>query len=308
LDEVKTVSIFERKSKVKIGDLGRRVSPEMSLAEFVDSLPDSFAAKDLREFVSICAEAIRTERSFTIALGAHVIKNGCAPYLVQLMEKGWVSALIMNGACLIHDFELAFAGATSEIVEEALVEGEFGITRETAEHINSMVKGGVAAGLGLGESAKRGFASVEKDLKYPDASLVLAAASCDVELLCFSAVGTDVVHIHPSCDGASYGLGSQRDLRRFAELLMKAERGVHVNIGSAVILPEVFLKAISWARNVSGHPKVVYTAVFDFMKMYRPHENVFYRPTKSGGKGFYFVGPHEIMVPLFTASLLAGIE
>jgi len=305
LDKIKTISIFDRKSKVHIKDLGKPVSPTKSLDEFFDALPDIFAAKEFKEFISICAKALQTKKVFTIALGAHVIKNGCTPYLDQLIDKGFVSAVVLNGACLVHDFELAFAGATSEIVEEALVEGEFGITKETSDYLNSMVKDGVKKGLGLGESVKQGFIKNEAALKYPDASLILKCARKKVEVLCFSAVGTDVIHIHPTSDGAAFGLGSQRDLKKFAEILTKAERGVHINFGSAVLLPEVFLKAISWARNVSGHPKVIYTAAFDFMKLYRPHENVVYRPTKSGGKGFYFVGPHEIMIPLFVGGLLA---
>lgn len=307
MDKIKTVSIFERKSKVNIKDLGKPVSPNKSVKEFFDSLPNIFASKDLKEFISICARAIKHKKIFTIALGAHVIKNGCSPYLLQLIDKGCVSAVILNGACLVHDFELAFAGKTSEIVEEALVEGEFGITKETSDFLNSIVKEGVEAGFGLGEAVKRGFLQNSSVFKYPNSSLILGCAKGGVEVLCFSAVGTDVIHIHPSCEGASFGLGSQRDLKRFAEILMRAERGVHINFGSAVILPEVFLKAISWARNVSGHPKVIYTAVFDFIKMYRPHENVVYRPTKSGGKGFYFVGHHEIMIPLFVGALLSKL-
>lgn len=305
MDRIKTISISDRKSKVHTKDLGKPVSPEMSMGEFFDALPDIFAAKDFKEFITICAKAIKGKKIFTIALGAHVIKNGCSPYLLQLIDKGYVSALIMNGACLIHDFELAFAGATSEIVEEAIVEGEFGVTKETSDFLNSMVKDGVKKGRGLGEAVKSGFLKSESVFKYPEASLILTCAKKGVEILCFPAIGTDVINIHPSFDGASFGLGSQRDLKKFAEILTKAENGVHINLGSAVILPEVFVKALSWARNVSGHPNVIYTAAFDFMRLYRPHENVVYRPTKSGGRGFYFVGHHEIMIPLFVGALLA---
>lgn len=235
-------------------------------------------------------------------MGAHVIKAGLSPVLIDLMKDGWVGGLALNGAGIIHDFELAFAGRTSEDVGARIRTGRFGMAAETGDMLNRAISEGAASGLGLGEAVGRMIAGAK--LPYAKWSLLATAYKLGIPVTVHVAVGTDIIHMHPEADGAAIGAASLRDFHLFCGLVRDLNGGgVFLNIGSAVILPEVFLKAVSLVRNQGGRLDDFSTAVFDFLKQYRPAENVARRPLGKKGRGFYFVGPHEILVPLLAAAL-----
>jgi len=273
-----------------------------SLKQFLDSLPDTLGARDFRAVVSAWQTAWKGGRSVLWGFGAHLIKLGLSPLVVDLMERGAISALFMNGACCVHDLELAMMGHTSEEVGEALDDGSFGMARETGEQLNEAINRGVADGLGMGESVGREILAG----KYPhkDRSLLASAARLGIPATVHVAIGSDIHHMHPSADGAALGEASFRDFEKLASLVAGLERGVVFNVGSAVILPEVFLKALSLARNL-GNPVRRLTAVdLDFVRNYRPQVNIVDRPTRLGGNGYSLVGQHEILVPLLSAAVI----
>jgi hypothetical protein len=247
------------------------------------------------------ASARRRRRQVIAGLGAHVIKCGLSPLLIKLMEEGIVTAVAMNGAGAIHDFELAWGGSTSEDVGPALENGSFGMARETAEFINEAAAAGYREGKGFGESLGRLLAGA----KLPNAglSILAAGARTGVPVTVHVAIGTDITHMHPSASGAAIGETSLADFHLLTGLVERLEGGVYLNIGSAVVLPEVFLKALALARNRrGGKPRRFVTANLDFLSHYRPLQNVVYRPTSGGGKGYQIIGHHEINIPLlFTA-------
>jgi hypothetical protein len=260
------------------------------------------AAADLRAVVRAVADARAAQRGVLWGLGAHVIKTGLGPVLIDLMERGFISALATNGAGVIHDFEVALAGATSEEVEESLGPGRFGMAEETGRLLNAAINDGVARGLGIGQ-AIGGWLNANRPA-HAHLSVAAAAARLDIPLTVHIALGTDITHMHTAASGAALGEGSLRDFRYLVSNVARLERGVYLNCGSAVILPEVFLKAVALARNRGINLDGLTTVNMDFLRHYRPHTNVVSRPVAGIGRGYTLIGHHEIMIPLLAAALI----
>lgn len=301
LSKLETYPLASRKSKVGTAELGKPPAGE-SFAEFWESLPDILAARDLRELVRRMKKARADERSLLWGLGAHVLKVGLSPLLVDLMERGYVQGIALNGAGIIHDFELAVAGQTSEEVAEGLGAGKFGMAEETGALLNDAIRKGVGSGLGLGESV--GAFLAELDPPHQNVSVLFNAYRLAIPVTVHVALGTDIIHMHPQASGEAIGKGSLLDFRLFASLVRGLDGGgVYLNFGSAVLLPEVFLKAVSVVRNLGYSLTDFSTANFDFLRHYRPRVNVVERPVTGKGKGFDFTGHHEILMPLLAAAL-----
>ncbi len=297
---LRTYSLFSRPSKVSVADLGKPLRPGLSFREFLKSLPRELAARDLLEIAQAVAQAIREKRLVIWAFGAHVIKVGLSPLLIDLMERGLISALMVNGACMVHDAELAMAGITSEDVAEALKDGSFGAARETGELLNRAAQEGRQVGLGF----SLGKLISESNFRYRHLSLFARAYELKIPVTVHVALGTDIVHIHPSADGAAIGEASFYDFRLFCRLVSELDGGVFFLAGSAVILPEVFLKALTVVRNIGYKVERFVTVNFDFMRHYRPLTNVVSRPTMTGGRGYHITGHHELLIPLLIGALL----
>ncbi len=307
ISRIKTYSLSSRKSKVDEGAAARPFVPGSSFRDFMDSLPKILAADSLRAVARSVAEARRGGRTVILGMGAHVIKVGLSPVIIDLMEKGVINALAMNGACVVHDFEMAYQGRTSEDVDAEIGDGTFGMAEETGNLINRAIVKGVGEGLGLGASVGKIIAGGEGNphsFKYPQKSLLAAAYRLKVPATVHVAIGTDIIHMHPSCDGAATGEASLRDFRTFCSVVSTLEGGVYINLGSSVLLPEVFLKAVTLARNLGSPLKDITTVNMDFIQSYRPNTNVVRRPTMKGGKGYSLTGHHEIMFPLLAAAVL----
>jgi len=298
---VRTVPLARRRSKVAAASLGTPVRAGLSVRRFLDGLPDILAARDLRDAAGRVAAAIRARRPVVLGMGAHAIKVGLGPAIVDLVERGRLAAIAMNGAGLVHDFEMAWGGRTSEDVGPGLDRGLFGMARETGEFVNRATREGVAAGLGLGRAV--GDAIEAARLPHRRTSILAAAARAGVPVTVHVAVGTDIVHMHPDADGAAIGEGSMRDFRQLAAVVGGLERGVYMNLGSAVVLPEVFVKALNLARNLGHRVRHLTTIDMDFQRHYRPAVNVIARPTAMGGRGIQLTGHHEIMFPLLWAAV-----
>jgi len=299
---LKTYSLLSRKSKVKLKDFAKTFSPNKTFASFINTLPDILAGKGFKEFISLVIKAKEREKPIIIALGAHVVKLGLNPIIIDLMKEGWITAVALNGAGIIHDFEIAFAGHTSEEVESQIKNGRFGMAKETGEILNSAINLGEKRELGLGESVGKMIANSR--FPHKDLSILGVAYDLNIPVTVHVALGTDIIHFHPKVKGEALGKASIRDFFLFCSLLENlGGGGVFINIGSAVVLPEVFLKALSFIRNKGKKIEDFSTAVFDFVQHYRPYQNVVKRPLKDRKKGFYFIGHHEIMVPLLAASL-----
>ena len=302
---LKTYSLQSRKDKVNINNFAQILGAEKSFTRFVRSLPDILAGKDFKEFISLMGKAKKKNRAIIFGLGAHVIKVGLSPIIIDLMKEGWITALALNGAGIIHDFEIAFTGQTSEDVQLQIKKGHFGMAKETGQMLNGAISSGEEKGLGLGEAVGEMIAT--SNFAYKDMSLLSVAYKLNIPVTVHVALGTDTIHFHPGVKGEAIGKASLKDFFLFCSLLKNLEDGgVFVNVGSAVILPEVFLKALSFVRNRGQLLESFSTAVFDFMHHYRPYENVVKRPHGKKGRGFYFVGNHEIMIPLLAASLKAS--
>jgi hypothetical protein len=307
LTGIRTYPLKSRKSKARAEQFARPYKPGTGMAGFLDSLPSLLAADEFRAIVAALVDARRTEGGIVWGLGAHVIKTGLSPLLIDLMERGFVSALATNGAGIIHDFEIALVGATSEDVEQALGVGQFGMADETGRLLNAAINEGVAEGLGIGQSVGRYLC--DRHPQHERASLAAAAWRLGVPLTVHVALGTDIIHMHPDADGRALGEGSLRDFRYFASNVARLDHGVYLNCGSAVILPEVFLKAVSLARNRGAGLEGLTTVTLDFARLYRPQTNVVSRPTAgTSGHGHYLVGHHEIMIPLLAAALVEESE
>jgi hypothetical protein len=298
---VRTVPLGRRPSKVDTRVLGQPVRRGLSVRAFLDRLPDLLAARDLRLAAAAIARALRRGRPVILGMGAHPLKVGLGPVLVDLIERRRLAAIAMNGACLVHDFELAWGGRTSEDVGPGLDRGVFGMARETGQFLNRAIREGVAAGLGLGRAV--GEAIGRERLPFGRLSVLAAAASAAIPATVHVAVGTDVIHMHPDADGAAIGEGSLHDFRLLAAVVGRLEGGVYVNLGSAVVLPEVFVKALNLARNVGHRVRTLTTLDMDFSRHYRPAVNVVSRPTATGGRGIHLTGHHEIMFPLLWAAV-----
>jgi Deoxyhypusine synthase len=301
LTSVRTYPLASRKSKANAVDFARIPAPRSSVAAFVDGLPDILAGADFKAVVSALRAARDAGAGVIWGIGAHVIKTGLSPVLIDLMERGYVSALATNGAGIIHDFELALSGSTSEDVEEALGPGRFGMAEETATQLNVAIAEGVARGMGLGQSVAAYLARAKPP--HAGVSLLAAAARLEIPVTVHVAIGTDIIHMHPAASGAAIGEGSLRDFRYFVANVARLKGGVYLNCGSAVVLPEVFLKAVALARNTGAALDGLTTVNIDFMRMYRPQTNVVTRPVAGIGKGYSLVGHHEILIPLLAAAL-----
>jgi len=304
LSGLSTIPVAKRGGKVCVEQFGSPHTPGATMSQWLDSLPRILAGEDFRAVVAAIREALRKRRSIIWGLGGHVIKCGLAPVLIDLMKRGYATAFAMNGATAIHDFEIAIAGATSEDVESVLPDGSFGAAEETGRDMNQAYVEAVAEGIGAGEALGRKLDSIA-DPAFAANSLLLAAWRASAPVTVHVAIGTDTPHTHPLADGAAIGKASHHDFRLFCELVSGLHGGgVYLNVGSAVILPEVFLKAVSAVRNL-GRPLTDFTTVnFDFIQHYRPRVNVVGRPhAQSGGKGIAITGHHELLIPLLAAAL-----
>jgi deoxyhypusine synthase len=300
--KVRTTPSRRRPSKVQLRDEARPHQAGASFAEFLDALPSLLGAAELRAAINAWVRASERERTVLFGFGAHLIKVGLAPVVVDLLERGAIDALMMNGAGCVHDLELAMMGRTSEDVGEALDDGSFGMARETTQRLNEAIRRGADDGIGMGEAVGREI----QGGRYPhkDRSVLATAARLEIPVTVHVAVGTDIHHMHEGADGAALGATSYRDFETLAGLVATLEGGVVFNVGSAVILPEVFLKALALARNL-GHKVRRFTAVnLDFMRQYRPTVNVVERPTRLGGRGITLIGHHEITVPMLAAGYI----
>ncbi|MFO7891801.1 MAG: hypothetical protein R6V04_15850 [bacterium] len=307
LTKIKSISIDKRKSKVSLDQNAHPVLPGSSFKEFWDSLPNVLKSKDLRELAHKITLAVKNSSPVILMMGAHVIKTGLNPVIIDLMENGVIQGLVMNGACCIHDVELAFFGKTSEHVSVNLKNGTFGMVKETADIINTIARKGYQNSMGFGEAA--GKTIQEKEPSYMSNSIIGQAYKLGIPVTIHVALGTDIVHQHPSCEGSAIGDISMRDFRILANMISKFDNNsVVLLFGSAVILPEVFVKALSIARNISGKIKGFTTACFDMKDHYRVNENVLKRPVSDGGKSYKITGHHEIMIPLFAAVIKEKLD
>ncbi|MCX7771023.1 MAG: hypothetical protein N2202_08085 [Proteobacteria bacterium] len=297
--KIKQYSLYDRESKVSIKDFGKPFNENGSFKEFIESLPDILAGKDLKEVAKIIADAKRSSKKFIIGMGAHVIKVGLSPLIIDLMERGIIDGIAMNGACTIHDTEIAIVGHTSEDVAKEISSGTFGMVKETSDFIIKSVKDN--NDIGCGEAI--GKALSESSFPFLDKSILYRAYKLKVPVTVHIAIGTDIIHMHPDFDGGVFGFATHRDFLVFSKLVSQLEGGVYLNLGSSVILPEVFLKAVSLVRNLGYSLKEITTINMDFIQHYRPLTNVVKRPTLDGGRGYSFTGHHEIMFPLLCSAI-----
>ncbi len=306
LSKAKTYSIKERFSKVDKRAFAGVCVKGGSFGEFYKSLPDILRARDLKAVAEAIIGAKRKKKPVILMMGAHVIKCGLSPLIIDLVKKKIITAIALNGAGIIHDFEIAYLGKTSEDVGEALRDGRFGMGRETAEFLNSAIKEGAGGGLGIGESV--GGAIARRNIRYKNHSILYNCYKQKIAVSVHVAIGTDIIHQHPSFDGAACGDGSQKDFLKLVESVSKiGAGGVVLNFGSNVVLPEVFLKALNLARNLGHKVDNFVTANFDMIYHYRPAVNVVTRPTQGSGKGYYIIGHHEIMLPLLHRAIIEYI-
>lgn len=303
---LKRYSLAHRKSLVDKDTFSIPHKLGQSFWEWFNGLPHILAAKDLREVVFRIKEARDKKRPVILGMGAHPIKVGLGPLIISLMEADVITSIAMNGACIIHDTEIAMYGHTSEDVQEALRTGEFGMALETSQFINQAISEGYKSNLGLGEAICK--ALKEASFPYKEYSILSQAALLEVPVTVHVALGTDIIHMGPEARGDAIGSTSLLDFRRFCTLVAELEGGVYINLGSAVILPEVFLKAVTVARNLGHTLDHITTVTMDFNRHYRANTNVCKRPTSFGGKGYYLIGHHEIMFPLMAAAILELME
>jgi hypothetical protein len=299
--KIKTYSIKNRASKVDIDDFSRPHRAGNSFKDFFSSLPNILASKHLKDIVAAIVQARKADRPVMLGMGAHAIKVGLNPVLIDLMERRIITSLALNGAGIIHDFELAFIGQTSEDVDKEILSGAFGMAEETGSMLNEAIRAtGAADGIGTAV----GKMILAGDFPHKDKSLLASAHRLGVPVTVHVALGTDIIHMHPSFDGRATGEAAHKDFLTFCSLVSELEGGVYINLGSAVLLPEIFLKAVTLARNL-GQPLQQFTTInMDFVQHYRPNTNVVRRPTQGGGKGFTLTGHHEIMLPLLAAAVI----
>ena len=310
LSRVRTVPIARRPNKVRAEEFATPPTAlGHSFTDFLDSLPDVLVARDFRRVVDAVADAKRRERAVVVMLGGHVVKTGCAPVLIDLLRRGIVTHVGMNGSAAIHDYEIARFGGTSEDVAAGLRDGTFGMAEETGRGLNEAFIAGMREGWGMGESVARAL-DAEPALAHPELSVLLNALRLGVPVSVHAALGAEIIHQHPAANGAAIGDTSHRDFRRLAaSLLALDDGGVVLNLGSAVIMPEVFLKALTIARNLhDGRPQGFVTCDLDMQRHYRPRMNVVQRPTLQAGRGYEITGHHEIMVPLLAWAVVSRLE
>ena len=299
---IRTYPLRERDNKVHLDQLARVWKKGGSFAQFIDSLPRILIGNDFRAIVNATVSAMRNRRPVIVMMGAHPIKCGLNPIFVDLMKRGVISAVAFNGAGAIHDFELALIGETSEDVQRGLDDGSFGMIDETGRLMNQAMADGVKQGIGAGRAL--GEAIVKGQFAQKELSILHQGVVSNVPVTVHIAIGTDIIHQHPTTDGAVLGEATYLDFQKFAAVVAKLEGGIVLNIGSAVVMPEVFLKALTIARNLGNKVEEFTTVTFDMIRHYRPTENVVRRPTAKGGRGYYIVGHHELLVPLWAAATL----
>lgn len=306
LSKLKTYPITKKKNKVKQQDFAKPPLKGINFSDFYDSLPNILSGTSFRQIVEAVISARKKKKPVIAMMGSHVIKCGLSPVIIELINKKIITAIALNGSGAIHDFEIALIGKTSEDVEEALEDGSFGMAKETALYLNGAigkaVEREIGAGLAIGQVIN------EEKLPFRNMSLLYNCAKQPIPATVHIAIGTDIIHQHPSCDGANLGEASLKDFHNFIEVVSGlGDGGVVLNIGSSVILPEVFLKALNVARNL-GHKVKDFTACnFDMINHYRPYQNVVKRPIKSGGAGYTIIGYHEIMIPLLAQAIIEKI-
>jgi len=314
LGAVHTYTLASRKSKVSVRDFAKPPAANASLTKFLDSLPNILAAENLRHLLRAIHSARKQRKAILWGIGGHVIKVGLGPILIDLMKRGFVSGIAMNGAALIHDFEIALAGNTSEDVDAGLGEGQFGMAAETGQYINEFAKLSHRIRIGYGEAAGQFLSSGIIEVKHADSSVLVAAYKHQIPVTIHLAIGTDIPHMHGAADGAALGAATHLDFRLFCALVEQMHPGgVYLNWGSAVLLPEIFLKAVSVVRNLGVPLRPITTANFDFIQHYRALQNVVKRPTASApgrsgpaSHGYAITGHHELLLPLVAAALAAG--
>ena len=308
LDCVNTYPLAERPSKVTVKDFAEPVSEESSLADFLNSLPDILAARSLREIAARIRRACELGKPVIWGIGGHVVKTGMSPVIIDLMRRGFVSAIAANGSVLVHDTEIALVGSTSEDVDASLGAGAFGGADETGKLLNRAAQEGALARTGLGEAMGR--ALLESNPPHKEFSLLCSAYHLRIPFTAHVTIGADIAHFHPSADGAALGETTHTDFRLLAEMVRRMDGGgVYLNIGSAVVLPEIFLKAVTLVRNLGHSLKDITTANFDFIQSYRPLTNVVSRPVADGaGRGYAVTGHHELTIPLLAAHILCSTE
>ncbi len=302
LSKIKTIRLNARKCKVSIEDFARLSRKGADFKDFYNSLPNILAAKNFKAVVDDIVAAHKRKRMVIFMMGAHVIKCGLSPLVIDLMKRGVVKTVALNGAGIIHDTEVAMIGRTSEDVGLGIVNGSFGMAEETASFINGAINYGFRNGLGIGPAL--GSRILKSKFSHKGLSILAQAHRLGVPVTVHVAIGTDIIHQHPSAVGMAIGEGSLLDFKTFIYSVSKLEGGVAVNIGSAVVLPEVFLKAVTVARNLGYKINKFTVANFDMISQYRPHQNVVTRPTTKGGKGYNITGHHEIMIPLLCRSII----
>jgi hypothetical protein len=309
LTQVTTARIAGRRNKVDPQMLASPPDANRSFAAFLASLPDVLAARDLRVVVDAIVRAKEEHRGVILLLGGHVIKVGLGPLVKAWVDRGVVTHIALNGAAAIHDFELAAFGGTSEDVESGLADGSFGMAEETGAEMNAAIAAAARAGQGMGEGLARTLAS-RKQLPGSAASILLAAFQREVPVTVHPAIGAEIIHQHPSADGAAIGITGQQDFRRLAGSIPDLDHGgVALNWGSAVMMPEVFLKALTVARNLgNGRPTHFTAADFDMQRHYRPRMNIVQRPTRAGGAGYLLTGHHELLLPLLVWAVLEKLD
>lgn len=300
--KVRTYPVKQRFSKVEASLLGKKLKKGVTLRAFIRGLPDILAAQSFKEIARKIADCHRKNRTVLLGMGAHPIKVGLSPLIIDFMERGLIHAIALNGAGVIHDFELAYMGETSEDVAATLKDGRFGMAEETGAFINQAIIDGSQIHLGVGAAV--GAAIVKKRLPHRKLSILAAATRLGIPATSHIAIGTDIIHMHPKADGRALGDCSLRDFRTLTSVVATLRNGVYLNFGSAVVLPEVFLKAVSLARNLGNPVDHLTTVNLDFLQHYRPLTNVVNRPTLGSGKGYQLTGHMEIMVPLLFAAVL----
>ena len=300
-----TYSLADRRSKVSREDFAGTWQKGKSFAGFLDTLPDVLAGRDLKAVIDAAAAAYQNQKVILFGMGAHVIKVGLNPIIIDLLTRHVLTGIAMNGAGIIHDFELAFSGKTSEDVAAALGDGSFGMARETCEHLGAAIRLAADANIGLGEAVGRYIN--QNSFPYADQSLLAAAERLQKPATVHVAIGTDIIHMHPSFDPAAAGKATHHDFRLFSAVVAELSHGVYFNVGSAVIMPEIFLKAVSLVRNLGHMVSDLTTVNMDFIRHYRPMTNVVNRPTADHGRGINLVGHHEIMLPLIAAGIIERI-
>lgn len=306
LKSVRSYALHNRNSKISISSFAGVPQRGDTVQTFLEKLPDVLAVRDFKAVVQAVISARKKQRPVVLGMGAHPIKLGLSPIIIEMMKKKIITALATNGACVIHDFEISMAGHTSEDVAAELADGSFGMAKDTGRGLNQVINRGVKKGNGIGEAV--GEYLYKTRLEFNDRSLYANAYALGIPATVHVAIGTDIIHMHPEADGSATGKGSLQDFKLLVSVISDLEGGVYINLGSAVILPEVFLKALNIARNLGHTVGRITTVNMDFIQQYRSCENVLKRPTMKKGKSYALTGHHEIMLPLLAAAVIEGLQ